>query len=374
MTRPPSPGAGFRRLWCGAPVGRAPMSAEADSDVRLGGDRATGRTTCGTGVITYRRGRTSAAGRADLVGAPCCGPGRPGGRPHPAPPCGSTPEGPGPTRDAAARTAGRLVDGGGVRRGHPAGGRPSPGRRPRPRGPGGVVGAVVGGGPRRPRRCAPGRTGGGPGQPGLLGARADPHRDRRPAGRRHRRTGRPGRVGGGGPRPGRSSLGPGVDLPDSDPGPLDAAGPGRAGPHLLHVGDHRRAQGSGAEPPEPVGRHRGGEDRLAVEPRGPAGPLPARSSTPTACASASTGRCWPEPRPSCSPASTRPRWPTRHGRRGASMFFGVPTMYHRLVASGPRRRPPAASACACPGRRRCPPSCTPRPAPRSVRRCSSGTA
>ena len=49
-------------------------------------------------------------------------------------------------------------------------------------------------------------------------------------------------------------TGPALDLPDGDPGPLDAARSRRPGPHLLHLGDDRCAQGGGAASPEPAGR------------------------------------------------------------------------------------------------------------------------
>ena len=68
------------------------------------------------------------------------------------------------------------------------------------------------------------------------------------------------------------------------------------------------------------------------------------------------------------------RWPTPRATTGPSLFFGVPTMYHRLVASGRAGDLARASACACPAPRRCPPACTRRPPPPSAAWSSSATA
>ena len=52
--------------------------------------------------------------------------------------------------------------------------------------------------------------------------------------------------------------------------------PGRPGPDLLHLGDHRCAQGGGPAPPQPVGGHGVGDRGMAVDVGGPSGPLPSR--------------------------------------------------------------------------------------------------
>ena len=48
------------------------------------------------------------------------------------------------------------------------------------------------------------------------------------------------------------------------------------------------------------------------------------------------------------------------GAHDATLFFGVPTMYHRLARSTARRRAARGFACAFPGRRRCRPRFTAR--------------
>ncbi len=69
-------------------------------------------------------------------------------------------------------------------------------------------------------------------------------------------------------------TGPGIDLPDADPGPARRGRSGRPGAHLLHLGHDRGAQGGGAPPPTPAGRCRFGHPGLAHDTRGPAGALP----------------------------------------------------------------------------------------------------
>lgn len=57
---------------------------------------------------------------------------------------------------------------------------------------------------------------------------------------------------------------------------------------------------------------------------------------------------------------------------GASLFFGVPTMYHRLVASG-LAGSPVGSGCASPGPHRFPSHCSMPATPPSAAACSKGT-
>ena len=94
-----------------------------------------------------------------------------------------------------------------------------------------MVGAVVGGGPRRPRGCAPGRTGRGPGQPGVLGARADAHRDRRPGRRPPSSTGPTRPPGWARARPGRWCWAPRSTSPT--PIPVHSTRPAPDAPALI---------------------------------------------------------------------------------------------------------------------------------------------
>ena len=149
-------------------------------------------------------------------------------------------------------------------------------------------------------------------------------------------------------------VGPEVDLPDAEPDQLDAAGPRRPRPHLLHVGHHRRAQGGGAQPPQPAGRGRGGagsawrwtpDDRLVhCLPLFHAhGLCVGVYGTLSAGASAVL-------LPGFDPAAVADAVAAEQ----ATLFFGVPTMYHRLVRVRAGRRPAAAPAVPCRGRRRWP--------------------
>ncbi len=129
-------------------------------------------------------------------------------------------------------------------------------------------------------------------------------------------------------------TGPALELPDGAPGPARPRRARRPGTDLLHLRDHRAAQGCGPAPPQPAGRDRVGswspggwssEDRLvhclpifhahglAV---GAYGTLSAGGSAVLL--------------PGFDPAAVGDA--ARDHR--ATLFFGVPTMYHRLVASG----------------------------------------
>ena len=147
-------------------------------------------------------------------------------------------------------------------------------------------------------------------------------------------------------------------------------------PDRLHLRHHRPAQGR--RPPPPGHRRHPGRPggRLAVDRRRRAGARPA--AVPRA--RPDPGR----PRPAAPRRNGAPPGPVRHRRggkgadgEGATMLFGVPTMYHR-IAEALARRPGLAKAlggrgCWCPVRRRCPCTTTSGSRRRPAGGSSSGT-
>ena len=225
---------------------------------------------------------------------------------------------------------------------------------------------------RPPRRWPPWRPTSVPSGPGwwwcrptpaYTAPRAGPHRRRCPRRRRPSSSDRTRRSGCVAPSPAsRGHVGPGPRSARRRPGAARRGRSRRPGPDLLHVGHHRRAQGCRADPPEPAGRHRVGRSRLADGAR--------KTGWSTACpVFHAHGLCvgvygtlmaggsavlLPGFDPAAVAAAARPS--------GATLFFGVPTMYHRLVSSGRAAGPRPVCGCASRAPPRCPPSSTPRPA------------
>ena len=239
-----------------------------------------------------------------------------------------------------------VVDGRGVRGGHPASGRAACGPPDSRPGPGGVVDGLVGRRAGRPRRRA---------RAGLVVVPANTAYSERElvhivtdvrAVGRHRRPGRPGRwVPRGGSRVRSSVTGPELDLPDGDPGAARPGRPRRPGADLLHVGDHRRAQGRGPAPPEPAGRAPSRSTRAwRMGARRPAGALPADLPRPRLCVGVygtlSAGALG-GPAPRLRPRRGGRRRPPTSGPRCSSGSPPCTTAWWRSGRAGDLRPPPA---------------------------------
>ncbi len=227
----------------------------------------------------------------------------------------------------------------------------------------------------RPRRGPPGRPGGGAGQHRPTRARAGPHRGRRPPGRRRRRAARAGGVGARRARPADHGRGP---------RPRPARRRTRARSTRPTPTTRPSSASPRAPPVRPRGRSSDHRNLLAATEAvriGPGGGARTTgwstafpSSTPTACASASTARCRPGARPCCCPASTPARWPMRPGPqvpRCSSVSPPCTTGWWRRAGPATCRRLRLCVSGSGPAAARAPRRGHARP---SGRRCSSATA
>ena len=108
-------------------------------------------------------------------------------------------------------------------------------------------------------------------------------------------------------------------------------GPGRSGSDRVHLGDDRRSQGRRPHPREPAGQQRVGQRHLALGPRRPSGPPLPIFHGHGLCVALYTSLL--RARRLVLPRFDADAVLDASSDQAATMFFGVPTMYHRLAAS-----------------------------------------